>query len=141
MSHSNNSKYRKYQKGRNRGVDPRSAVNFGDFGLKSLESARISEKQLMAIETVIKRHIKKLGTVWTRVFCDLPVSSKPVEVRMGKGKGSIDYWAARVKKGKILIELGGVSYEIAKKAFTLAASKLPIKTVMVEKEKKSYFNN
>lgn len=135
MVHSNNLKYRKYQKGRNKGIDTRSKVCFGDFGLKSLECARITEKQLLAIESVVKRQVKKLGKVWTRIFCDLPVSSKPVEVRMGKGKGSIDHWVARIKKGKILIELGGVSPEIAKRAFLLASSKLPIKTVMVYKEK------
>lgn len=135
MVHSNQLKYRKYQKGRSRGIDHRSDVSFGDFGLKSLECRRISEKQLMASEAVLKKQIKKLGTLWTRVFCDLPVTSKPVEVRMGKGKGSIDHWVTRVKKGKILFEIGGVSPELAKRAFAQAAFKLPVKTMMVFKQK------
>nr|YP_007890714.1 ribosomal protein L16 [Jakoba libera]AGH24208.1 ribosomal protein L16 [Jakoba libera] len=135
MTHSNQLKFRKYQKGRAKGTNTTSQVHFGEFGLKCLQSCRITEKQLQAAEVAIKRHVKKMGKLWFRVFCDLPVTSKPIEVRMGKGKGSVDYWACRVQKGKLLIELSGVSYELAKKAFSSGASKLPIATVMVSKPK------
>lgn len=135
MAHSNQLKFRKYQKGRAKGINTRSKIHFGEFGLKCMESSRITEKQLQAAEVAVKRHIKKIGKLWLRVFCDLPVTSKPVEVRMGKGKGSVDYWACRVQKGKLLMEISGVSYELAKKAFTSGASKLPVQTKIVFKEK------
>lgn len=133
MIHSNRTKYRKYQKGRVDGVDLRSTVHFGSYGLRALESCRITEKQIEACRVAITRRIKRIGKVWIRIFPDIPVSAKPTEVRMGKGKGAIDYWMCRVKKGKVMFEIDGVSIELAKKALTLGASKLPIPTAFVTK--------
>lgn len=126
--HSKRTKYRKAHKGRVGGIDYRSKVEFGQFGLQADEACRLTEKQIEACRTAIMRRIKKIGKLWIRIFPDIPVSAKPTEVRMGKGKGSISYWACRVKRGKILFEIGGVSIEIAKKALQLGASKLPIPT-------------
>lgn len=135
MVHSKRTKYRKYQKGRAKGVDPRSDVHFGSYGLKALEATRITEKQLEACRVAITRKIKKIGRIWIRIHPDIPVSAKPTEVRMGKGKGAIDYWMCRVKAGKVMFEIDGVSSELAKKALTLGASKLPIATAFITKEK------
>lgn len=135
MVHSKRTKYRKYQKGRAKGIDTRSSVAFGTYGLKALTASRITEKQIEACRVAITRKIKKLGTIWVRIFPDIPVSAKPAEVRMGKGKGAIDHWMCRVKSGKVMFEIDGVSIELAKKAFELGASKLPIPTMFIVREK------
>lgn len=125
-------KFRKMHKGRIHGnAKGGSSLNFGGFGLKALEPGRITARQIEAARRAITRHIRRQGNVWIRIFPDVPVSSKPAEVRMGKGKGSTDYWAARVKPGRIMFEMDGVDGEIAKRAFELAAAKLPIKCKVV----------
>jgi len=125
-------KYRKEQKGRNTGVATRGAnVSFGDFGLKATERGRLTARQIEAARRAITRHIKRTGRLWIRIFPDVPVSSKPAEVRMGSGKGSPEFWVARVKPGRILFELDGVPGYLAKTAFERAAEKLPIKTKVV----------
>jgi len=125
-------KFRKAHKGRLHGnAKGGTALNFGSYGLKAVEPERITARQIEAARRAITRHMKRAGRVWIRVFPDLPVSSKPAEVRMGKGKGAPDYWAARVKPGRIMFELDGVSEEIAREALKLGAAKLPIKTRIV----------
>jgi large subunit ribosomal protein L16 len=125
-------KFRKAHKGRIKGTAKGgTALNFGSHGLKAVEPERITARQIEAARRAITRHMKRAGRVWIRVFPDLPVSSKPAEVRMGKGKGSPDYWAARVHPGRIMFELDGVSDEIACEALRLGAAKLPIKTRVV----------
>ncbi|MCD6430151.1 MAG: 50S ribosomal protein L16 [Deltaproteobacteria bacterium] len=128
-------KYRKQQKGRNRGVASRgSELAFGDFGLKALESGFITNRQIEAARIAINRHIKRGGKVWIRIFSDKPMTKKPAEVRMGKGKGSPEEWVAVVRPGRILYEMEGVSREVAEEALRLAAHKLPIKTKAVSRE-------
>ncbi len=125
-------KFRKMHKGRIHGnAKGGSDLNFGAYGLKALEPERITARQIEAARRSITRQMKRQGRVWIRVFPDLPVTSKPAEVRQGKGKGSVDYWACRVKPGRIMFEVDGVSEEIARRAFELAAAKLPIKTKFV----------
>ena len=125
-------KFRKEQKGRNTGVATRgAAVSFGEFGLKATERGRLTARQIEAARRAITRHIKRAGRLWIRVFPDVPVSSKPAEVRMGSGKGSPEFWVARVKPGRILFELDGVPGALAKVAFERAAEKLPIKVKVV----------
>ncbi|MCB1506236.1 MAG: 50S ribosomal protein L16 [Hyphomicrobiaceae bacterium] len=125
-------KFRKAHKGRIHGVAKGgTALNFGSHGLKAMEPERITARQIEAARRAITRHMKRAGRVWIRIFPDLPVSSKPAEVRMGSGKGSPDYWAARVKPGRIMFELDGVPDQIAKEALLLGAAKLPIKTRVV----------
>ncbi|MCW2245565.1 large subunit ribosomal protein L16 [Azospirillum fermentarium] len=125
-------KYRKAHKGRIKGnAKGGTQLNFGAYGLKALEPERITARQIEAARRTITRHIRRQGRVWIRIFPDLPVSQKPAEVRMGSGKGSPEYWAARVAPGRIMFELDGVPYELAKRAFELAAAKLPIKTKFV----------
>lgn len=125
-------KFRKAHKGRIKGTAKGgTALNFGSHGLKAVEPERITARQIEAARRAITRHMKRSGRVWIRIFPDLPVSSKPAEVRMGKGKGSPDYWAARVHPGRIMFELDGVSDEIAREALRLGAAKLPIKTRVV----------
>lgn len=125
-------KYRKAHKGRIHGnAKGGTELNFGAFGLKALEPERITARQIEAARRTITRHMKRQGRVWIRIFPDLPVTSKPAEVRMGSGKGSPEYWAARVHPGRILFELDGVPEDLAKRAFELAAAKLPIKTKFV----------
>ncbi len=122
-------KFRKQHKGRNRGLALRgSSVSFGDFGLKSLGRGRITARQIEAARRTITRHVKRSGKMWIRIFPDKPITKKPLEVRMGKGKGSVEYWVAQVKPGTMLYEINGVSEEIAREAFKLAAAKLPVKT-------------
>jgi large subunit ribosomal protein L16 len=122
-------KYRKAHKGRIKGAAKGgTALNFGAFGLKALEPARITARQIEAARRAITRHMKRQGRVWIRIFPDVPVSSKPAEVRMGSGKGAPEFWAARVAPGKIMFELDGVPHDLAKRAFELGAAKLPIKT-------------
>jgi large subunit ribosomal protein L16 len=125
-------KFRKAHKGRIHGNTKGGALlNFGSFGLKALEPERITARQIEAARRAITRHMKRAGRLWIRIFPDVPVSSKPAEVRMGSGKGNPEYWVARVKPGRIMFEIDGVSREIAAGAFERAAAKLPIKTRMV----------
>ena len=125
-------KYRKAHKGRIHGnAKGGTILNFGAFGLKALQPERITSRQIEAARRAITRHIKRQGRVWIRIFPDLPVTQKPTEVRMGKGKGAVEYWAAVVKPGRILFEVGGVPIEIAREALRLAAQKLPVKTKFV----------
>ncbi len=125
-------KFRKAFKGRMNGnAKGGTSLNFGSFGLKALEPERVTARQLEAARRAITRQMKRAGRVWIRVFPDLPVSKKPTEVRMGKGKGSPEYWAARVKPGKIMFEIDGVGEETAREALRLGAAKLPIRTRVV----------
>ena len=125
-------KHRKQQKGRRRGTAYRgSSLAYGDFGLKAMGRGWVTARQIEAARRAITRHIKRQGRLWIRVFPDVPVSKKPAEVRQGKGKGSVEYWAARVKPGRILFELDGVAGPLAAEAFERAAMKLPIKTKVV----------
>src|SRR6202034_3684395 len=126
------SKYRKQHKGRIHGFSKGGTeLNFGSFGLKALEPERITARQIEAARRAITRAMKRAGRVWIRIFPDVPVSVKPAEVRMGSGKGSPEFWVARVKPGRIMFEIHGVSTEIAQEALTLGAAKLPIKTKFV----------
>ena len=127
-------KYRKQQRGRMRGKAWRGGnVSFGDFGLKALEPERVTARQIEAARRALTRHMKRAGRVWIRIFPDVPVSKKPLEVRMGSGKGTPELWVARVKPGRILFEIDGVPIGVAKEALALAAAKLPIKTRFVER--------
>jgi len=127
-------KFRKAHKGRIHGVASSGAtLAYGQFGLKAMAPERITARQIEAARRALTRHMKRAGRVWIRVFPDLPVSSKPAEVRMGSGKGSPEYWVARVKPGRLLFEIDGVTPQIAKEAMTLAAAKLPIKTRFVSR--------
>ena len=124
------SKYRKQHKGRNRGLATTgNKVSFGDFGLKSIGRGRITARQIEAGRRVMTRHIKRGGRVWIRIFPDKPITKKPAEVRMGKGKGSVEYYVAEIQPGKMLYEMDGVTEDIAREAFRLAAAKLPLLTV------------
>lgn len=125
-------KFRKAHKGRIHGLaQSGNQLNFGSFGLKALQPERVTARQIEAARRAMTRHMKRQGRVWIRVFPDVPVSKKPPEVRQGKGKGSVEYWACRVKPGRIMFEVDGVSESVARQAFTLAAAKLPIKTKFV----------
>ncbi|GLK71840.1 50S ribosomal protein L16 [Ancylobacter dichloromethanicus] len=127
-------KFRKQFKGRIHGVAKGGTdLNFGQFGLKALEPERVTARQIEAARRALTRHMKRAGRVWIRIFPDVPVSSKPTEVRMGKGKGAPDFWAAKIKPGRIMFEIDGVSQDIAREALRLAAAKLPIKTRFVER--------
>jgi large subunit ribosomal protein L16 len=127
-------KFRKQHKGRIKGVATSGAtLSFGQFGLKAMEPDRITARQIEAARRALTRHMKRAGRVWIRVFPDVPVSKKPLEVRMGSGKGAPEYWVVRIKPGRILFEIDGVTNTIAKEALTLAAAKLPIKTRFVER--------
>lgn len=122
-------KYRKQQKGRNRGIAQRGTlVSFGSFGLKCLDSGRITNRQIEAARIAMNRYMKREGKVWIRIFPDKPITSKPLEVRMGKGKGALDHWVAQVQPGRVLFEIDGVSREVAEEALRLAAQKLPVQT-------------
>ena len=125
-------KYRKAHKGRIKGKSKgATALNFGSFGLKAVEPERVTARQIEAARRAITRHLKRSGRLWIRVFPDVPVSSKPAEVRMGSGKGAPEFWVCRVKPGRILFEVDGVPRDLAVRAFELAAAKLPIKTRFV----------
>jgi large subunit ribosomal protein L16 len=127
-------KFRKAHKGRIKGVATSGAtLSFGQFGLKAMEPDRITARQIEAARRAMTRHMKRAGRVWIRVFPDVPVSKKPLEVRMGSGKGAPEYWVVRIKPGRILFEIDGVSTALAKEALDLAAAKLPIKTRFVER--------
>ena len=128
-------KYRKQQKGRRTGKAGRgSTINFGDYALQSLDPAWITSRQIEAARIAITRHIKRGGKMWIRVFPDKPITQKPAETRMGKGKGAPEFWVAVVKPGRILFELEGVTEKLAREAMRLGASKLPIKTQFVSRE-------
>ena len=127
-------KFRKAHKGRIHGNSKGgTSLNFGAFGLKAMAPERITARQIEAARRAITRHLRRTGRLWIRVFPDVPVSSKPAEVRMGKGKGSPEFWVARVAPGRIMCELDGVSWELAQEAFKLAAAKLPIDTKIVRR--------
>src|SRR5436853_2828089 len=127
-------KFRKAHKGRIHGAATSGqALAFGQFGLKALEPDRVTARQIEAARRAMTRHMKRSGRVWIRIFPDVPVTKKPLEVRMGSGKGGIELWVTRVKPGRILFELDGVSVELAKEALALAAAKLPIKTRFVQR--------
>lgn len=123
-------KYRKQFKGRNRGVATRgNKVSFGEYGLKAVELGRITSRQIEAARRAMSRHIKRGGKIWIRVFPDKPISKKPLEVRMGSGKGNVEYWVALVQPGRMMFEIEGVTEDLAREALRLAADKLPVKTV------------
>ena len=127
-------KFRKVFKGRNYGVATRGAkVSFGEYGLKAIDRGRLTARQIEAARRAMTRHIKRGGRVWIRIFPDKPISQKPAEVRMGKGKGSIEYWVAEIQPGKVLYEMDGVQEDVAREAFRLAAAKLPLRTVFVQR--------
>ena len=127
-------KFRKVQKGRNRGLAHRgSKVSFGEYGLKATGRGRITARQIEAGRRAITRHVKRGGKIWIRVFPDKPITNKPLEVRMGKGKGSVEYWVAQIQPGKVLYEIEGVSEELAREAFSLAAQKMPVSTTFVKR--------
>ncbi len=127
-------KYRKQMKGRNRGLANRgSKVSFGQFGLKAIGRGQLTARQLEAARRAMTRHVKRGGKIWVRIFPDKPITKKPLEVRQGKGKGSVEYWVALIQPGKVLFEMEGVTKELAQEAFRLAAQKLPMKVVFVER--------
>ncbi|MGL6029358.1 MAG: 50S ribosomal protein L16 [Legionella sp.] len=127
-------KYRKQMKGRNTGLALRgSKISFGEFGLKAVERGRLTARQIEAARRAMTRHIKRGGKIWIRVFPDKPITQKPLEVRQGKGKGSVEYWVAQIQPGKVLFEMEGVSRELAQEAFDLAKAKLPFKTMFEER--------
>ncbi|MEE2766804.1 MAG: 50S ribosomal protein L16 [Pseudomonadota bacterium] len=122
-------KFRKQHKGKNNGLANRgSSVSFGEYGLKSVARGRITARQIESARRAITRHVKRSGKLWIRVFPDKPITKKPLEVRMGKGKGSVEYWVAQIKPGSMLYEIQGVPEEVAREAFRLASAKLPLKT-------------
>src|ERR1700743_3907347 len=128
-------KYRKEQKGRNTGVATRgNAVSFGEYGLKAIERGRLTARQIEAARRAMTRHIKRGGKIWIRVFPDKPITQKPLEVRQGKGKGSVEYWVAQIQPGKVLFEMEGVSRDLAIEACDLAKAKLPFKVVFEERK-------
>ncbi|MEM6932276.1 MAG: 50S ribosomal protein L16 [Pseudomonadota bacterium] len=128
-------KFRKQFKGRIKGeAKGGSDLNFGSFGLKAIEPERITARQIESARRAMTRHMKRQGRVWIRIFPDVPVTKKPTEVRMGKGKGSVEYWAAKVKPGRIMFEIDGVAESVAVEALRLAAMKLPIKSRVIQRE-------
>lgn len=126
-------KFRKMHKGRNRGLAVGTNINFGIFGLKAVSRGRLTARQIESARRAMTRAVKRQGKIWIRIFPDKPITEKPLEVRMGKGKGNVEYWVALVQPGKVLYELDGVPEELAREAFKLAAAKLPIKTTFVTK--------
>lgn len=126
-------KYRKVMKGRNRGLSNSCNVSFGELGLQATDRCRMTARQIESARRAMTRHVKRQGKIWIRVFPDKPITKKPLEVRMGKGKGSVEYWVAQIKPGQILFEMQGVEIEIAKEAFKLASAKLPIGTKVVKR--------
>ena len=128
-------KFRKQMKGRNRGLAIRGgSVSFGEFGLKAVGRGRLTARQIEAARRAMTRHIKRGGKIWIRVFPDKPISKKPLEVRQGKGKGNVEYWVAQIQPGRVLYEMEGVSEEVAREAFRLAAAKLPMATKFVARQ-------
>ena len=128
-------KFRKVQKGRNKGLATRgTSVSFGEFGLKAIGRGRLTARQIEAARRAMTRHIKRGGRIWIRVFPDKPISKKPAEVRMGSGKGNPEYWVAEIQPGKVLYEMDGVDEKLAREAFRLASAKLPIATTFVSRQ-------
>lgn len=122
-------KFRKQMKGRNRGLAHRgSSISFGEYGLKAIGRGRLTARQIESARRALTRHVKRGGKIWIRVFPDKPITQKPLEVRQGKGKGSVEYWVAQIQPGKVLFEIEGVTEELAIEAFNLAAAKLPFRT-------------
>ena len=135
MLQPNRTKYRKQHKGRNRGLSHRgSSVAFGEFGLKATTRGRLTSRQIESARRALTRHVKRGGKIWIRVFPDKPITKKPLEVRQGKGKGSVEYWVSLVQPGRILFEIDGVPEELAREAFILAAAKLPVLTRFEKRE-------
>ncbi|GGQ01854.1 50S ribosomal protein L16 [Shewanella ulleungensis] len=126
-------KFRKMFKGRNRGLANGTEVSFGTFGLKAVGRGRLTARQIESARRAMTRHVKRQGQIWIRVFPDKPITSKPLEVRMGKGKGNVEYWVCQIQPGKVLYEMGGVPEALAREAFALASAKLPLKTTFVTK--------
>ena len=127
-------KFRKAFKGRNRGLAQNgNKVSFGEFGLKALARGRITARQIEAARRAMTRHVKRSGKIWIRIFPDKPITQKPLEVRQGKGKGNVEYWVCQIQPGRVLFEIEGVTEELAREAFALAASKLPLPTTFVER--------
>ena len=127
-------KFRKQHKGRNRGLAVKgSKVSFGEFGLQAVDRGRLTSRQIEAARRTITRHVKRGGKLWIRVFPDKPITKKPLEVRQGKGKGNVEYWVALVQPGRMLYEIEGISEEVAREAFQLAAAKLPFKTTFTKR--------
>ena len=127
-------KFRKMQKGRNRGLAERgSKVSFGEYALKATGRGRITARQIEAARRTMTRHIKRGGKIWIRIFPDKPITGKPLEVRQGKGKVNVEYWVAQIQPGRVLYEVEGVSEELAREAFALAAAKLPVQTTFVKR--------
>ena len=128
-------KYRKQQRGKVRGVTSRGAsLAFGDYALQALESGWITARQIEAARIAMTRHVKRGGKIWIRVFPDKPITQKPLEVRQGKGKGNVEYWVCQIQPGRMLYEMEGVSEDVAREAFALAAAKLPFKTTFVTRQ-------
>ena len=128
-------KFRKQQKGRNRGLAQRgNTVAFGEFGLKSTGRGRITARQIEAARRAMTRYVKRGGKIWIRIFPDKPITKKPLEVRQGKGKGNVEYWVAQIQPGRVLYEMEGVSESVAREAFRLAAAKLPVSTSFVSRQ-------
>lgn len=126
-------KFRKMHKGRNRGIIVNDKIFFGTFGLKAITRGRLTSRQIESARRSIARYVKRLGKLWIRIFPDKPITQKPLEVRMGKGKGNVEYWVSLIQPGKILYEISGISEEESRQAFKLAADKLPLKTIFVYK--------
>ncbi len=125
--------FRKMMKGRNRGLATAHKVSFGEIGLKAVGRCRMTARQIESARRAMTRHVKRQGKIWIRVFPDKPITKKPLEVRMGKGKGSVEYWVAQIKPGQMLFEMQGVNETVAKEAFQLAAAKLPVKTKVIQR--------
>ena len=126
-------KFRKVMKGRNSGLATGYDISFGEIGLKATDRCRMTARQIESARRAMTRHIKRQGKIWIRVFPDKPITKKPLEVRMGKGKGSVEYWVAQIKPGQMLFEMQGVDEIVAIEAFELAASKLPVKTTIIKR--------
>ncbi len=130
----NRTKYRKRHKGRIRGVAKGGTdVTFGDYGLQAIDSGKLTARQIEAARIAMTRHTKRRGKIWIRIFPDKPITGKPLEVRQGKGKGNVEYWVAQIQPGRVLYEVEGVSEELAREAFELAAAKLPVQTTFVKR--------
>ncbi|QJC29124.1 50S ribosomal protein L16 [Enterobacteriaceae endosymbiont of Plateumaris rustica] len=127
-------KFRKMHKGRNRGIVVGMNIDFGSYALKAVNRGRITARQIESARRAISRTMKRQGKIWIRIFPDKPITKKPLEVRMGKGKGNVEYWVALVQPGRILYEIDGISEELAQKAFKLGSAKLPIKTIFLNKK-------
>jgi large subunit ribosomal protein L16 len=128
-------KFRKQFKMRNRGLATRgNSVSFGDFGLKAVTRGQLTARQIEAARRAMTRYVKRGGKIWIRVFPDKPITKKPLEVRQGKGKGNVEYWVAQIQPGRLLYEMAGVTEEIAREAVRLAAAKLPVRTVFIERQ-------